>query len=340
MIDTKYRDRSFLSKYDLDVDMFKKFNLVVNDVIPIRKVYIVSTNKGDKILKRIEYPIEELLFIQDAIKYIKRSFNRIMDFVETDKGNIYVNWKGNTYCIMDLVEGRECEYTNPLDVSTASKALGKLHIAAEGFSHSLKSKNVSGTIIDVFSRKYHEIKFFKSIANIYENKTEFDTLFLKNVDYYMSQALNSIELLKKSQYYKLCSEENKVVLCHHDLAHHNILIKNNEAYFIDFDYSIIDLKVHDLCNFINKVLKDSFFDYEMAENILKNYCTTNTIDTRELQVLNAMLVFPEDFYSVTKDYYTRRKDWSEEMFLYKLNKKVNSEEDRQEFLEDFKKHTS
>ena len=49
-----------------------------------------------------------------------------------------------------------------------------------------------------------------------------------------------------------------------------------------------------------------------------------------------MLTFPEDFYTISKDYYTRRKDWDESVFLDRLKRKSNYKEDRQEFLEKFK----
>jgi CotS family spore coat protein len=120
------------------------------------------------------------------------------------------------------------------------------------------------------------------------------------------------------------------------LAHHNILINEDLAYFVDFDYSIIDLKVHDLCNFISKAIKNFAFDIDKAASILTDYQNKNTIDNRELEVLYGMLYFPEDFYSISRDYYTRRKDWEEEVFLDRLVKKVSYKEDRSEFLEEFK----
>lgn len=172
---------------------------------------------------------------------------------------------------------------------------------------------------------------------MHEYKSEFDKIFLENVNYHMTEMKKSIDLLEKSYFYKLCSEEDKIVLCHHDLAYHNILINNEEAYFIDFDYAIIDLKVHDLCNFISKVIKNFAFDTEKAASIVYDYCTTNSLDKRELHVLYGMLYFPEDFYSISRDYYTKRKDWEEEVFLDRLNKKVEYKEDRCEFFDEFKR---
>ena len=133
MLDVRFKDKDYLSKYDLDVDLFSEFDLVVDDVIPVRKVFILNTDKGDKVLKKVSYSISQLEFINYGIEYIRNNnFNRIIEFEKTKSKRIYVPWKNDIYCIMNLVEGRECEYSNPVDVMLASRALAELHKASEG----------------------------------------------------------------------------------------------------------------------------------------------------------------------------------------------------------------
>ena len=346
MLDIRYKDKNYLSEYDLDVNLFSEFDLLVDDVIPVRKVFILNTDKGDKVLKKVGYNIEQLEFINYGIEYIRNNnFNRIIEFEKTKNKLIYVPWKDDIYCIMNLVEGRECEYSNPVDVMLASRALAELHRASEGLIYEetferLLAKNkhryLCGKIIENFTKKLTEIKFFKSISNINEDKNEFDYIFLENAQYYEENIIKSINILKESEYYNLCKEKEKIVFCHHDLAHHNILINKEEVYFLDFDYAILDLKVHDICNFINKVIKNFAYDIDKCHSILNEYTKINPLDDRELKVLYGMLSFPEDFYSISRDYYTRKKQWSEEIFLSRLKKKVESRKDREVFLEAFK----
>lgn len=335
MLEGRYRDKKYLTKYDLSLELFYKFNLKVKDVYPIRDVYILSTDKGDKILKKVDYLLEELEFINSAVEYIKKSFNRVLEFTYDTDGKVYTEWKNNLYCVMDLVPGRECDFSNPIDLSIAAKGLGELHKASVGFRTNYTSRYTAGKTINSFKRKIDELMLFNSIANMHECKTEFDKIFLDNLDFHIEEAKKSIKLLEASAFYDLCKEEDNIVLCHNDLAYHNILINDEEAYFIDFDYAVIDLKVNDLCNFINKAIKNFAFDMEKAEGILKDYCTKNSLDKSEVKVLYGLLYFPDDFYSISRDYYTRRKDWEEEVFLDRLIKKVSYKEDRSEFLEEF-----
>lgn len=346
MLDVRFKDKDYLSKYDLDVDLFSEFDLVVDDVIPVRKVFILNTDKGDKVLKKVSYSISQLEFINYGIEYIRNNnFNRIIEFEKTKSKRIYVPWKNDIYCIMNLVEGRECEYSNPVDVMLASRALAELHKASEGLVYEesfgrLLAKNkqryLCGRIIENFKKKSNDLVFFKSIATRNENKNEFDNIFLQYEKYYEKNIMQSINILNGSEYYNLCKEKEKIIFCHHDLAHHNILINEEDVYFLDFDYAVIDLKVHDICNFTNKVIKNFAYDIEKANSILSEYTEVLPLDNRELKVLYGMLSFPEDFYSIARDYYTRKKQWSEEMFLNKLKKKVEGREEREEFLETFK----
>lgn len=332
----KYKDKKYLANYNLSVDLFDKFDLKIIDVIPLRNVFIICTDKGDKILKKIEYASEELEFQYEAIEYIKKRFNRVMNFIKTKDDKLYINNNGDLYCVMDMVQGRECEFYNSVEINIVARGLGEFHKASEGFNYD-SNKIGLGKLINKFKRCLIEMECYKNIANLYENKNEFDEIFIKQVDYYMDEITNSINILENSSYIELCNEKDKVVLCHNDLAHHNILLYNDEAYFIDFDYSIVDLKVHDLCNFINKAVKNSAYDINKAKEILKEYCTKNTLDKRELEVLYGMLSFPDEFYTISRDYYTRRKEWDEEVFIERLKKRIEFREERKEFLTNFKR---
>ena len=124
MLDVRYKDKAYLSKYDLDVNLFSKFDLLVYDVIPVRKVFILDTNKGDKVLKKVNYSKDQLEFVNYGIEYIRNNyFDRIIKFEKTKSGLIYVPWRDDVYCIMNLVEGRECEYSNPVDINLTSRAI-------------------------------------------------------------------------------------------------------------------------------------------------------------------------------------------------------------------------
>lgn len=333
----RFKDKKALIQYDLDINMFNNFTFLVEDIIPVRKVFILITNEGNKILKKIDSTVDDINFIYSGLEYIrKNSFHRVFSFVLNKEGKPYFTWNNKTYCVMDLINARESEYSNPLDIETCSRAIGELHKASEGFKHKSSIRLQCGKTINNFKRKLQELELFKNLAEMNEEKSEFDKIFIDGFEYYRNHILKSIDIIEKSSYFKLCSEEDKIVLCHHDLAHHNILIKEDEAYFVDFDYSVIDLKVHDLCNFINKIEKICAYDIDKTRIVLKNYSITNSINKQELEVLYGLLTFPQDIFNIVKAYYTRTKDWNYVLFLEKLIKKNSFKKDREEYLNLYK----
>lgn len=337
-MNTKLKNREFLCEYDLNVDLFKNFNLKIDDIIPIRKSFIICTDKGNKIFKKIDLPIEEIEFIYSCLQYINKTFDKTSKFINSIDNKPYTIWNNNIYCVMDIIEGKECEYTNPIDIMISSRELARFHKSSKGIINKINysKRNYCGKLTDMLKRKKDEMILFKKMANFYESKNTFDILFLQNVDFFISQIDKSIELLIKSKYLDLCKQPDKIAFCHHDLAHHNIIIKDSsEAYFIDFDFSIIDLKVHDLCNFIIKILKNCYFDTSKVHLILNNYSKFNSLDKKELEILFAMFNFPEDIYSISKDYYTKRKERPLDINIAKLKRKLDFKDVYIDFLKDF-----
>ncbi|WP_142413270.1 CotS family spore coat protein [Hathewaya massiliensis] len=337
MIDIKYKDRDFLKDYSLDIDLFRKFNLHIKDVAPIRKVFIVSSEEGDFIIKKLDYEAEDLEFINRGLEYVKsRGFERTFSFRKNLDGNIIETYKGSNYCIMNLINGRESVYSNPIDIALGTRSLGSLHSSSKGFYHKLEKRDFRGKLINKLENEIHEIKLLKELVLRYHNKKEMDEIFLNNVDYLIKKGEESVNLLKKSQYHKLCDTENAVAFCHHDLAYHNILIKDEQAYFIDFDYAIIDLKVHDIANYIYKVVKNFAYDINKATFVIDNYKEVYTLKKEEIEVLYGMLLFPYKSFTLFKHYYFRQKDWEYISFLEKVKNKVSCIQEKEEFMERFK----
>jgi CotS family spore coat protein len=337
-MENRFSYKEWLSKYNLDIKFFDNYDFLVIDVIPLRKVFVLVTDQGNKILKKIDYAKEDLYFIVYGIDYlINNGFDRIMNFYRNNMGHITTAWKESTYVVMDLIEGRECEYNNPLDINIAINSLSDMHKASRKIGFCEDYHRFRGfKLIDSYKEKLDDLEKMKTIALNYKNKNEFQEIFLSHVDYFLVRMQKSIEVLEGSPYMCLCKEKENLILCHHDLAYHNILIKDNKGYFIDFDYSIIDLRVHDICNFINKTTKHSCYDFTVLDKIIKEYNKEMPLSKEEYQVLYGMLLFPEGFYSIARDYFYRKKLWKYDSYLYKIQKRVQDIEERQEMVEIFK----
>jgi CotS family spore coat protein len=285
-VEYRFRDKLYLSNYTLDTGLFDLFDFLVEDAAPIRSVYILTTDKGVKILKKMDYPLEELLFLYEALKVVREEYPYVIKFRESIHGRPYVEYKGGIYTVLDLIDGRDCVVENPIDLRKASSALARLHKAGERVDMNCPGRNNLGRMPERYIKKIEEMKKYKEIALMHVNKSSFDELYLDYADYYIECAEKALEFLNNSPYKILC--EKKHTLCHHDLAHHNMLIdKDENVHFVDFDYGIIDLPYHDISNIIVKSIKHIEWNTDVADNIVDAYSEENPLDKDELKVLLA-----------------------------------------------------
>lgn len=331
----RYRDKAYLSNYSLDTKLFDCFDFLVEDAAPIRSVYILNTNKGMKILKKVDYSMEELDFLYNSLNIIRNKYPYIINFRESLEGRPYVKYEDGIYVVLDIIEGRDCIFENPLDLKKTAVSLSKLHEAGEAVKFQNTSRNNLGRLLDKYEEKIRAMEKYKEIAGMHVNKSECDRLYLKYADYYISCIKSAYNHIERSRYKELCSIKH--TLCHHDLAHHNILIgKDNNVYFIDFDYSVIDLPYHDISNIITKAIKHSEWDVDIANIIMEGYMENSEMSRDEIEVLYGYLLFPQDFYDIASNYYMRNRGWEEDEFRDKLKRKAEYREDREKFLEEFR----
>lgn len=340
MDQSRYRDRAYLVTYELTTDIFDAYDIQVDDIVPIRSVYILYTDKGVKILKKINYSLEELEFINNVVDHAGKNYPFIVSFMKTVSGKYYIKKDEGIYVVLNLIEGREADFQNPVDISMISKALCKLHYATSNIDGVIMGKDNLFNWIPDFKKRADELVKFREISELHHIKSSFDKLFLEYIDRYYEEALHAIELLQASSYNKLCSEGSHVKsICHHDLAYHNIMIDNNSnVHFVDFDYCIFDLRIHDIANFIVKSVKYCNWDIDKAVTILENYRSIDQISKEELKALYGFLMFPQDFYEISRQYYMKTKNWDEGDFLSRLERKTGYYSDRKQFLHDLNEY--
>ena len=153
----RYVERKALCDYDLCEGLFDKLNLTVQDMIPLRKVFLLVTDKGKKILKRCDMKFEDVQFIDEALNYIYASDKDVIRYCRNKDNEVITTYNGKNYIVLDMIEGREATFTNPVEISWCTKAIEKLHVSSKGIEKYLKENNLEvaavGKIEDIYNRK-------------------------------------------------------------------------------------------------------------------------------------------------------------------------------------------
>lgn len=336
---SRYLEKDFLCSYDLSSGFFENIGVEIKDVQPLRKVFVLKTEEGDKILKKVEYDQNKINFIEKSLEYINKTYKNTMRINKLPSGENYFKWKDDFYILMDRITGIEATCTNPIDVETCTKCIGSLHNASKGLVKYLEDNNsmvIYGEKLDsLYKDSREDLLEIKEWVTRYKYKNEFDKLFLENVDEYIKEIEECIDLLKKSNYNNMKNDESILALCHNDLAHHNFLIENGESSIIDFDYSSINLRCIDVSDLMLKWIKNSAFDIDKAKIIIDSYNDIAKLRKDELKLIEVLLSFPRDVYSTIRVYYHKEKRWEYENYLSKFKVKLENDIYRRSFLKEY-----
>ena len=337
---TRYPERYSLCSYDLSLEFFNELDIETNDVVPLRKVFVISTDEGNKILKKVDYDIDRINLISESLDYVKAGYKNIISYNKFKDGLNYKMWKDDIYIVMDILDGREASFSNPIEISLCGENIALMHKASNGLREYLKNKYMKDfldiSLKDKFNKAYDELLFIKELVSSYRYKNEFDQLFIKNVDKYLEEIDKSKKELEKSKYEELRLSGETVSICHNDLAYHNFLTKKQEINIIDFDFMTLDLRVIDIGDFILKAIKNSAFDINKMMLAIDGYESVSILKKEEKEILYIILDFPKDFYTISRDYYYKRKTWDYDVYLNRFKNKLENETFRYEFLELYK----
>jgi len=317
-----------------------KYGLRVNALEKIKNVYRVKTTEKDYCLKVIKYNFNHFIFIIEAIKHLQNNgFQRIPKMIKTVDGMDFIELEGNFAYLTVWIDARESNYDNPIDMVTASRKLAELHDKSMGFQVDRRMEPRVGWFkwLENFITRSNEILDFKRRIAAKPYMSEFDYMYLDAMEEELQRIENSVVHLSDSEYLeKMEKEIEKRGFCHHDYAHHNVLIEpNKEVNIIDFDYCILDSHLHDLSSLMIRTMKNGKWDLNTALYILDAYSSIYPIEEEDIPIMSAFVEFPQDYWQVGIQYYWEHQPWGEEFFVNKLKRILDDREERQEFVEDF-----
>lgn len=317
------------------------YGLKIDSIERIKNAYKILSSGKAYCLKLVKYNYGHSLFIISAMQYLQdNGFEKIPQIIKTQNGENYISL-GLCYAYLtDWIVSRQCNFDNPLDLSRATSKLAELHKKSEGFTITSEMEPRVGWFkwVETFNTRRDEMLDFKYRIKNKASKSEFDCIYLENIEDEQKRARISVENLINSEYFnKMSIEVTKNGFCHHDFAHHNVLIQDDGSLnVIDFDYCILDTHLHDLASLLIRKMKNGKWDLNSAYYILQAYDACYELVQSDTPIMAALMEFPQDFWQIGIQYYWEKQEWGEEFFINKLNKIIEDRDERQEFIEDFR----
>lgn len=317
------------------------YGIPISNIEKVKNVYKIQSMNKQFCLKVIKYDFKHFWFIVSAIKHLQMNgFKSIPLIIDTKSHENYIQIDGFYAYLTEWVNSRQCNYDNPIDLSMAAIKLSELHDKSQNFNvdDSMKPRIGWFKWVEIFNTRKNEILDFRKRILEKNKKSQFDEIYMKIMDEQLKIAESSIINLGKSKYFdKMDVEFEKRGFCHHDYAHHNVLIDDDgNINIIDFDYCILDSNLHDLSSLIIRKMKNSRWSVEDAIYILDCYSKISKVYEDDIPIMTAFIEFPQDYWQVGIQYYWEKQPWEEDVFMKKINKICEDQEGKSEFLNKFR----
>lgn len=309
-------------------------------------IYKVCADTGDFVLKPKRFPDGEFTFIAEASRHLREQGALVATVVRDESGRLWQEIQGQEYFLMDFLPGRAADFGRRRQLSAVADALAELHLAGSGFhSDSFADRNKAGGFLNVVYVKINDLKKWQRCLHGKEQMGYFDFLYRNYVEPALAASYETAESLREYYDGLAAIYAERGCLCHHDLAHHNIMVQQGESGrqvgFVDFDYCIADIFVHDLASILLRIAKANDYRAELPLRFLRRYEQRLPLGDSERRLLWDYLHFPQDFWQLGLAYYeetpqltdskaaaARRRRLERRLTAY-----VDSLERRREFLQ-------
>lgn len=308
-------------------DPGRPWGLSGGEVERVRGVYLLHHQGRRYCLKPSSLSRREALFVAAALDHLNRTgFTGAPRLYPTLANEPLARCGRRRFQLLSWQEGEEADYLRPGDIEQAASALAHLHVASTGFQPPFpRFRVLFGRWPSMFRRKQEEIAGFAALAAGVPRPTAFDREYTRLAPLWLAAADEAQAELASSSYRKLAAAEaRRGNICHHDLAHHNLLLTKDGPVLVDFDYAVADLGLHDLANLLRRVIRLTRWDPCPALAALHAYGEQRGLSQDEVRVLVPLLRFPEEGWQIGRQYYVEDLPWPVERFLEQLARKADT----------------
>ncbi len=317
---------------DRSVSVLDNYDIEVLRTWKGRGAILCETGQGILILKEYAGHKEKAVFQDALLTQVKeKGFKNVESIIKNKEQELLTqDQEGTSYILKTYFDGRECNVRDMEECRRAVEVLAKLH-KVSSITEALPGMLLPHPAHMEFEKHNRELRKVRKFLKGRSQKTDFEICLMKNYDYFFNLALQVTEELR---FYQGVEETHFV--CHGDYQYHNIIVTGTEMNLINFEKCLFDSPVRDLYLFMRKLLEKSGWAEEVGFDLVNAYHKARPMEKEEYQQLYYRLAYPEKFWKIVNFYYNSGKAWIPGKNLEKLNKVIEQEKDKQNFLERFK----
>lgn len=327
---------------DRAVNLLEQYDVEIGKTRKGRGAFLCDTPQGCLIFK--EYPgnphsgdLDRLQVQNGLLRHLQNAEGfQVEQILPNKEGELFVtDFDGARYVLKTYVEGRECNINERRECLEAVKILAKLHTHMEHLPSDLiytDSVRIKYPGME-YEKRNRELKRVRKYLKTRGQKTWFEIYLQQNFDLFLEQALTLSKEWQEYEKLRIAEDAQSITYCHGDYQYHNLLYTDTGWFIINFEKCIADDPVRDLYLLMRKLLEKSNWSIPLGRELLSVYEESRPLSALSRIDLYYRLAYPEKFWKIINFYYNSGKAWIPGKNLEKLEKVVEQEVGKQEFLD-------
>ena len=295
--------------------------------------YLCDTDKGP-VKVQITQSTPEAIIKEHSIKeHLAKSGFPFTDRIRLTKtGQPYILMGMDTYVITPhLLAHRETDFENDTETLQAFKSLACLHVAASNMPKSVPIQTAT-PLPELYNRQKVELAQAGKQARRSPRLSDFDVAFIKHIHHYSETIQDAIDRLHKTNYQTLYTHAiTEGSLCHNNLKEENLLASDTETSIVNFSQASIDLQLADLAALIRRYAQRSSKSLPMG-SLLAAYNQISPLPSGATDILYAQLIFPWAFMKIITQYYSKKRNWTPNSLLSRMDTILAEQESYDEYI--------
>ena len=330
---------------DRAVSLFEQYDIEVIRTRKGRGSILCESKQGLYILKEFSGSTEKAAIMDFLLAQLQEQTTdsfQVESILKNKEGGLLTeDTDGTRYMIKTWFDGRECNVKENAECEMAVSILAGLHNTTTleekvyGDNESILKNLPVFSLAKEYERHNKELKRVRRFLKEKSQKTEFEIFLNRHFDFFLEQAQ---QILEDYCSYLILEENDSIrrqrTVCHGDYQYHNIIVTNSKPAVINFERCILDHPVRDLYLFMRKILEKSNWSQAMGERLLSAYDRVRPLSLQDHISLYYRFAYPEKFWKIVNFYYNSGKAWIPGKNMEKLEKVLQQEKEKQQFLDE------
>lgn len=323
--------------YNREEEILEQYEVEVRSTSKGRGALNCDTDQGIMLLKEFRGSKERAAFLHDILEFLSKEGFAAETIVLSKEGEILTEDEinGIFYLLKNWYTGRECDVKSRDDILAAIKKLAVFHSLAKHYKKEIPGflKTDKSSLLNEYERHNRELNKVKNYIRNKNKKNEFEMLFMKEYENYKNQAFEVTNQLRQ-QMEEMDQELSGQMwgLCHGDYNQHNVVLSQGEWVLLNFEQMSYDVMILDLANFIRKILEKYNWNTGLGIEMITAYDSIRKLLPEEFKQLYIRLAYPQKYWKIANHYSSSRKSWISGRDIEKLEKVIDQEPQRKQFL--------